>query len=55
LRELHADTAKLVVFYDQTITRADTNKTATAGLAATVDLKLVGGGWKLDNLNSFES
>jgi Mce-associated membrane protein len=54
VRELHADSAKLVVFYDQTITRGDTNKTATAGLAAEVVLKLVAGVWKLDSMNSFD-
>ena len=55
VRELHADTAKLVIFYDQTVTRGDTNKTATVGLAAVVDLRLVGGLWKLDSVNSFAS
>jgi Mce-associated membrane protein len=55
VRELRAETAKLVVFYDQTVSRGDTNKTATAGLAAAVDLKLVGGQWKLDNVNNFTS
>ncbi|MFL6141518.1 MAG: hypothetical protein ACJ72N_06570 [Labedaea sp.] len=55
VRELHADTAKLVLYYDQTITRADTNKTAAAGLAATVDLKRIGGVWKLDTVTNFES
>jgi Mce-associated membrane protein len=55
VRELHADTGQLVVFLDQTTTRGDTNRTATAGIAAVVDLKMIGGQWKLDNVNRFES
>jgi Mce-associated membrane protein len=55
VRELRPDTAKLVIFYDQTVTRGDTNKTAKVGLTAVVDLRLVGELWKLDNMNSFGS
>jgi Mce-associated membrane protein len=55
VRELRTDTAKLLIYYDQTVTRGDTNRTATVGLAAVVDLRLVGGQWKLDGVNSFAS
>jgi Mce-associated membrane protein len=55
VRELQLDTATLVVFFDQTTARGDTNKSSTDGRAALVDLKLVGGQWKLDNVNDFSS
>jgi Mce-associated membrane protein len=49
VRELRPQSAKLLVFLDQTTTRGDTNKASTAGFAATVDLKLVERLWKLDS------
>jgi Mce-associated membrane protein len=52
VRDLRAETAKLVVFLDQTVTRGDTNRTSTVGLTYVVDLRLVGGEWKLDNVAS---
>jgi Mce-associated membrane protein len=51
VRDLRADTARLVVFLDQRVTRGDTDKTTLAGSAAVVDLALVDGQWKLDAIS----
>ena len=55
VRDLRADTAKLVVFLDQATNRGDTNKTTTAGATVVVDLRLVGTQWKLDGVSSVGS
>jgi Mce-associated membrane protein len=52
VRDLRADTARLVVFLDQATNRGDTNRTATAGFTAVVDLRRVGTQWKLDGVSS---
>ncbi len=52
VRDLRAETARLVVFVDQTITRGDTNKSTTSGFAAVVDLKLVEQVWRLDSMTT---
>lgn len=51
VRELRADTARLVVFLDQSVTRGDTDKTTVTGSVAVVDLALVDGQWKLDTIS----
>jgi Mce-associated membrane protein len=51
VRDLKPDTARLVAFLDQTTTRGDTNKAATTGYAAVVDLRLVDGHWRLDSVS----
>jgi Mce-associated membrane protein len=55
VRELHLDAATLVVFFDLTTARGDTNKSSTEGRAAQVGLKLVGGQWRLDVVDDFAS
>ncbi len=52
VRDLRAETARLVMFMDQTVTRGDTNKSATTGFAAVVDLKLVEQVWRLDSMTT---
>jgi Mce-associated membrane protein len=51
VRDLRADTARLVVFLDQATNRGDTNKTESVGFTAVVDLRLVGTQWKLDGMS----
>jgi Mce-associated membrane protein len=55
VRDLTEGSARLLVFLDQTTTRGDTNKAATVGFAAVVDLKLLDGQWKLDSVSSTPS
>ena len=52
VRDLRAATARLVVFLDQTTTRGDTSRTVVTGYAAVVELRLVGGHWKLESVSS---
>lgn len=52
VRELTANSAKLLVFLDQTTTRGDTNKSSTVGFSAAVELKLLDGQWKLDSVST---
>ncbi|HEV2782312.1 MAG TPA: hypothetical protein VGX25_23215 [Actinophytocola sp.] len=51
VRDLRADTARLLVFLDQKTTRGDNNRTTVAGSAVVVELRLVDKAWKLDSVS----
>jgi Mce-associated membrane protein len=51
VRDLRADTARLLVFLDQKTTRGDNDRTTVAGSAVVVELRLVDKVWKLDNVS----
>lgn len=52
MRELHTESAKLLVFLDQTTTRGDISKVSITGFTAMIDMKLVDKLWKLDNFTT---
>jgi Mce-associated membrane protein len=52
MRELHTESAKLLVFLDQITTRGDISKVSTTGFTALVDMKLIDKLWKLDNFTT---
>lgn len=55
VKDLSPNSARLLVFLDQTTTRGDTNKAATVGIAAVVGIKLLDGQWKLDSVSNTAS
>jgi len=50
VRDLRADRAQLLVYWDQTRTRGDVDRTETTGSASIVEIRMVDGTWKLDGL-----
>jgi len=52
VKTLNPNSAQLLVFLDQTTTRGDTNKSATVGIAAIVEVRLLDGQWKLDSVSN---
>lgn len=50
VRDLRADQAQLLVYWDQTRTRGDVDQTETTGSASIVEVRMVDGKWKLDGV-----